>query len=208
MENSNMQIIREDEINEYLARLKQGGRVIGNSSDHMLMHYLSQRAIKITAELNNSYHDPEGIRKIISELTGREIDSSFTMFPPFYTDCGMNTFIGKNVFINSGCHFQDQGGVYIGDGTLIGSQVVIATINHDIDPAHRGDNLLASVHIGKNVWIGSHSTILPGVSIGDNAVVAAGAVVAKDVEANTIVGGVPAKVLKKISSNGTKEVVA
>lgn len=208
MENSNMQIIREDEINEYLARLKQGGRVAGNSSDHMLMHYLSQRAIKITAELNNSYHGLEGIRQIISELTGREIDSSFTMFPPFYTDCGMNTFIGKNVFINSGCHFQDQGGVYIGDGTLIGSQVVIATINHDIDPVHRCDNLLASVHIGKNVWIGSHSTILPGVSIGDNAVVAAGAVVTKNVEANTIVGGVPAKVLKKISSNGTKEVVA
>ena len=208
MENSNMQIIRDDEITEYLARLKQGGRVAGNSSDHMLMHYLSQRAIKITAELNNSYHGLEGIRQIISELTGREIDSSFTMFPPFYTDCGMNTFIGKNVFINSGCHFQDQGGVYIGDGTLIGSQVVIATINHDIDPVHRCDNLLASVHIGKNVWIGSHSTILPGVSIGDNAVVAAGAVVTKNVEANTIVGGVPAKVLKKISSNGTKEVVA
>ena len=208
MENSNMQIIREDEINEFLPRLLQGKRVGVNSSEHVLMHYLSQRALRITADLNNTYHSPDEVRRILSELTGREIDSSFTMFPPFYTDCGMNTFIGKDVFINSGCHFQDQGGVYIGDGTLIGSQVVIATINHDIDPAHRGDNLLASVHIGKNVWIGSHSTILPGVSIGDNAVVAAGAVVTKNVEANTIVGGVPAKVLKKIPSNGTKEVVA
>ena len=208
MENSNMQIIREDEINEFLPRLLQGKRVGVNSSEHVLMHYLSQRALRITADLNNTYHSPDEVRRILSELTGREIDSSFTMFPPFYTDCGMNTFIGKDVFINSGCHFQDQGGVYIGDGTLIGSQVVIATINHDIDPAHRGDNLPSSVHIGKNVWIGSHSTILPGVSIGDNAVVAAGAVVTRNVGADTIVGGVPAKVLKKIPSNGTKEVVA
>ena len=208
MENSNMQIIREDEINEFLPRLLQGKRVGVNSSEHVLMHYLSQRALRITADLNNTYHSPDEVRRILSELTGREIDSSFTMFPPFYTDCGMNTFIGKDVFINSGCHFQDQGGVYIGDGTLIGSQVVIATINHDIDPAHRGDNLPSSVNIGKNVWIGSHSTILPGVSIGDNAVVAAGAVVTRNVGADTIVGGVPAKVLKKIPSNGTKEVVA
>ena len=208
MENSNMQIIREDEINEFLPRLLQGKRVGVNSSEHVLMHYLSQRALRITADLNNTYHSPDEVRRILSELTGREIDSSFTMFPPFYTDCGMNTFIGKDVFINSGCHFQDQGGVYIGDGTLIGSQVVIATINHDIDPAHRGDNLPSSVHIGKNVWIGSHSTILPGVSIGDNAVVAAGAGVTRNVGADTIVGGVPAKVLKKIPSNGTKEVVA
>ena len=208
MKNTNMQIPREDEINEFLLRLLQGRRVAGDSSEHMLMHYLSQRALRITAELNNSYHSPDEVRRILSELTGKDIDSSFTMFPPFYSDCGLNIFIGNNVFINSGCHFQDQGGIYIGDGTLIGSQVVIATINHDIDPAHRCDNLPSSVHIGKNVWISSHSTLLPGISIGDNAVVAAGAVVAKDVEANTVVGGVPAKVLKKISSNGTKEVVA
>ncbi len=176
----------ENEVKGYLLRLRQGNRVERKSSDHMLMHYLSQRALRITASLNNSYHNQEEIRVIISEITGREIDFSFSMFPPFYTDCGMNIFIGKNVFINSGCHFQDQGGIYIGDGSLIGSQVVIATINHDLRPEHRGDNIPSSVHIGRNVWIGSHATILPGVSIGDNAVVAAGAVVTKDVDANTI----------------------
>lgn len=176
----------ENEVKGYLLRLRQGNRVERKSSDHMLMHYLSQRALRITASLNNSYHNQEEIRVIISEITGREIDFSFSMFPPFYTDCGMNIFIGKNVFINSGCHFQDQGGIYIGDGSLIGSQVVIATINHDLRPEHRGDNIPSSVHIGRNVWIGSHATILPGVSIGDNAVVAAGAVVTKDVDANTV----------------------
>ena len=164
----------ENEVKGYLLRLRQGNRVERKSSDHMLMHCLSQRALRITASLNNSYHNQEEIRVIISEITGREIDFSFSMFPPFYTDCGMNIFIGKNVFINSGCHFQDQGGIYIGDGSLISSQVVIATINHDLRPEHRGDNIPSSVHIGRNVWIGSHATILPGVSIGDNAVIAAG----------------------------------
>ena len=193
--------IKTEQINDFLFRLRQGTCVRGNSPDHMLMHYLSQRALKITAELNNSYHDPEEIRTILSELTGKEVDSSFMMFPPFYTDCGMNIFIGRNVFINSGCHFQDQKGIFIGDGTLIGSQVVIATINHDLRPDHRCDNLPSPVNIGRNVWIGSHATILPGVSIGDNAVVAAGAVVTKDVEANTIVAGVPAKFRKTINRN-------
>lgn len=123
----------ENEVKGYLLRLRQGNRVERKSSDHMLMHYLSQRALRITDSLNNSYHNQEEIRMIISELTGKEIDFSFSMFPPFYTDCGMNIFIGKNVFINSGCHFQDQGGIYIGDGSLIGSQVVIATKTMTLD---------------------------------------------------------------------------
>ena len=97
----------ENEVKGYLLRLRQGNRVERKSSDHMLMHCLSQRALRITASLNNSYHNQEEIRVIISEITGREIDFSFSMFPPFYTDCGMNIFIGKNVFINSGCHFHD-----------------------------------------------------------------------------------------------------
>ena len=208
MKNTDTYIPEGTEIKDYLLRLRQGIRVNGNSYEHMLMHYLSQRALKITAELNSSYHTPNEIRNILSVLTGREIDESFSMFPPFYTDCGMNIFLGSGVFINSGCHFQDQGGIYIGNGALIGSQVVIATINHDMNPEHRGDNIPSAVHIGRNVWIGSHATILPGVSIGDNAVVAAGAVVTKDVESDTLVGGVPAKVLKKISENEPKEVIA
>ena len=120
------------------------------------------------------------------------------MFPPFYTDFGKNIKLGKNVFINAGCCFQDQGGIELGDGCLIGHQVVIATLNHDMCPERRGGMLPKKVVLGKNVWVGAHATILPGVTIGDNAVIAAGAVVTKDVPANAVVGGVPAKVLKMI----------
>ena len=97
-----------------------------------------------------------------------------------------------------GCKFQDQGGITIDEGALIGHNVVLATINHDLDPANRQSMSYAPIHIGKNVWIGANATVLAGVTIGDGAVVAAGAVVTKNVEPNTIVGGVPAKVIKKI----------
>ena len=122
------------------------------------------------------------------------------MFPPLYTDCGKNLKIGRNVFINSSCQFQDQGGIVIGDGSLIGPKTVIATLNHHMDPKKRANLIPKPVVIGKNVWIGANVTILPGVIIGDGAVIAAGAVVSKDVEANTVVGGVPAKLIKQIQT--------
>ncbi len=159
-------------------------------------------ALRITMELNNQYHTPEEIREIVSRLTGQPIDTSFRLFPPFYTDFGKNIHIGKDVFINSGCHFQDHAGITIGDGCLIGHNVVIATINHDLDPAQNRKNHYAPVTIGSHVWIGSQATILSGVTIGDWSVVAAGAVVTKDVPAFTIVGGVPARIIKKIDKEG------
>lgn len=157
----------------------------------------TQLAMKQTAELNNRYHTPDEVIRMMSEITGEELDDKFRLFPPFYTDFGRNIHIGRNVFINSGCHFQDQGGVYIGDGVLIGHNVILATIDHDLDPFDR-HNHYAPIHIGNRVWIGSGAVITKGVTIGDGAVIAAGAVVTKDVEENTVVGGVPAKLLKKI----------
>ena len=159
---------------------------------------LFQEAIRIGMELNTKYHTPEELREIMGRLIGKQVDRSFRMFPPFYTDFGKNITIGKDVFINSGCHFQDQGGIEIGDGALIGHNVVLATINHDLNPKGNRKNHYAPIRIGAHVWIGSNATILPGVTIGDWAVVAAGAVVARDVPAMTVVGGVPAKVLKVI----------
>lgn len=161
---------------------------------------LFQEAIRIGMELNNQYHTPEEIREIMGRLTGKKIDSSFRLFPPFYTDFGKNITIGKDVFINSGCHFQDQGGITIGDGSLIGHNVVLATINHDLDPGNDRKNHYAPIRMGHHVWIGSNATVLPGVTIGDWAVVAAGAVVSEDVPPLTVVGGVPARVLKKVSA--------
>ncbi|MCD8189990.1 MAG: sugar O-acetyltransferase [Clostridiales bacterium] len=163
---------------------------------------LYQEALRITMELNNQYHTPEEIREIMSRLTGRKIDASFRMFPPFYTDFGKNIHIGKDVFINSGCHFQDQGGIEVGDGVFLGHNVVLATINHDLDPAQNRKNHYAPIKIGAHVWVGSNATVLPGVTVGEWSVVAAGAVVTKDVPPYTVVGGVPAKLIRKIDREG------
>ncbi len=110
----------------------------------------------------------------------------------------MNLHISKNVFINAGVRIQDTGGVWIDEGALIGHNVVLATLNHDLEPSRRQNLIPAPIHIGKNVWIGSNATVLQGVTVGENSVIAAGAVVTKDVPANSIVGGVPAKLIKKI----------
>lgn len=159
---------------------------------------LFQEAIRIGMELNNSYHTPEELREIMGRLTGKTIDDTFRLFPPFYTDFGKNITFGRDVFINSGCHFQDQGGIVIGDGVLIGHNVVLATINHDLNPENNRKNHYAPITIGNNVWIGANVTVLPGVTIGDWAVIGAGAVVTKNVPPMAIVAGIPAKVIKMI----------
>ena len=186
------------DIQEFLLHADSGNPIVPGTDVHTFMCELAQRALQITMDLNSAYHTPEEIRSLMSRLTNQPIADSFNMFPPFYTDCGVNLHIGKNVFFNSGCRFQDQGGIYIGDNTMIGHNVVLATINHDLNPANRGTNLPKPIHIGRNVWIGANATVLPGVTIGDNAVVAAGAVVTKNVPENTVVGGVPAKVLRHL----------
>ncbi|QPK94737.1 sugar O-acetyltransferase [Actinomyces sp. zg-332] len=157
--------------------------------------------MKLTSKLNNSYCTREEIIDLMSKITGRKIDSSFSLFPPFNTDCGKNIEIGREVFINSGCKFQDQGGITIGDRVLIGHNVVLATLNHP-QPVSRRQNLIPKpIKIGNDVWIGANATVCPGVSIGQGAIVAAGAVVTKDVLPNTVVAGVPAKLIKNISDN-------
>jgi acetyltransferase-like isoleucine patch superfamily enzyme len=156
--------------------------------------------MRVTAELNGAYHEPDEVRKLFSRLIGKDVDEAFCLFPPFYTDFGKNITVGKNVFINSCCQFQDQGGITIGDDALIGHRVVIATLNHGIQANDRVSLYPAPTTIGNRVWIGAGAVVLPGVTIGDNAIIAAGAVVTKDVPANTIVGGVPAKIIKKIET--------
>lgn len=190
-------------ISEFVERMNSGEEIEANSPLHQMMHLLSQEALRITVSLNNSYHSHQEIISLMSELTGRKVDETFNMFPPFFTDCGKNILFGKRVFVNSGCKFQDQGGIRIGDDVLIGHNCVIATLNHNEQPDKRGNLLPKPVVIGDKVWIGANVTILPGVTIGEGAIVAAGAVVAKDVAPMTVVGGVPAKLLKKICRTQT-----
>lgn len=188
-------------LQDFLNYLNSGKTVVAGSEIHQYMCMLSQEALRLTTELNNSYWTPEEIREIFSRLTGKLVDDTFNIFPPFYTDCGKNLTVGKHVFFNSGCRFQDQGGIYIDDDVLIGHNVVLVTLNHCMVPEQRADMEPAPIHIGKHVWIGANAMVLPGVTIGDGAVIAAGAVVTMDVPENTVVGGVPAKVIKRVPAN-------
>lgn len=182
---------------EFIEIMNSGETVKDFSDIHLKMHELSQEALRITSEINNKYNPPEELHRLMEQLTGRKLEQ-FGLFPPIYTDCGKNLHIGKGVFINSGCKFQDQGGIYIGEGTQIGHGTIFATLNHGLKPEERLDLIPKPIHIGKNVWIGSGSVILSGVSIGDNAVIGAGSVVTKDIPENMIAVGSPAKVIKSV----------
>ncbi len=191
--------IREDMTDkEFLKYASAGNLIVAGSEIHRIMHSMSQRAMRLTAQINNSYHSPEELRGQMSELIGKPLDEGFGLFPPFYTDCGQNITIGRRTFINMGCTFQDWGGITIGDDCLIGHNCTICTVNHSKDPDRRGDMSCTPVVIGNKVWIGANATILPGVTIGDGAIIAAGAVVTKDVESKSVVGGVPAALIKKL----------
>lgn len=186
------------ELNELLEIFNEGKTLIMDEEGASACNYYSQEAQRITCELNYSYHDFDEIRELFSKLIGKKVCEDFRVFPPFFTDFGKNIHLGKNVFINAGCKFQDQGGIYIGDNVLVGHNVVLATLNHEENPQRRGNLKPAPIKIGNDVWIGSNATILSGVTIGDGAIIAAGAVVTKDVETNTIVGGVPAKYIRDV----------
>ncbi len=185
------------ELTQLLTSLDKGDPLVMGTEAFDCMVSYSQQALRLTAELNSTYHSPEEIRLLMQRITGRKIDGTFKLFPPFYTDFGKNIRLGRHVFINACCCFQDQGGITIGDGTLIGHRVTMATINHGLRPEERHIHHVAPIVIGKNVWIGSGATLLPGVRIGDGAVVAAGAVVSRNVAAGSIVGGVPAVRLRQ-----------
>jgi len=174
------------------------GNPIDTEEIHHFMNDMSDEARRITFRLNAAYHTPDEVRGLLSELFGYEVPQTLRVFPPFYTDFGKNITVGEGVFINACCHFQDHGGVTLGDGCQIGHNVVFATLNHALAPERRKTTYPAPIVLGRNVWIGSNATILQGVTIGDNAVVAAGAVVTKDVATNTVVGGVPARFIKRI----------
>ena len=190
--------LTQAQIDLFLERMNSGEECVGGSETHLLMTAASERSLRICARINSQFESLSDTRDKLEELIGRPIPRSVGLFPPFTSDCGLNIHLGEGVFINSGCRFQDQGGIYIGDEALIGHNVVIATLNHNLDPDKRANLKPSPVHIGRRAWIGANATILPGITIGDGAVVAAGAVVTKDVAPRTVVGGVPAKLIKEL----------
>lgn len=188
------------DLDDLLTALRDRQTITGGSPLHEVMHQASQDALRITSELNAAYQPPGRVRELLSELTGAPVEDSVTVFPPLSSDFGKNLRIGARVFINSGCHFQDQGCITIGDDCLIGHNPVLATLNHDLDPTRRGDLHPAPIVLGRNVWIGANVTILPGVTIGDNAVIGAGSLVSKDIPADVVAVGTPAKVIRKVTA--------
>lgn len=185
-------------LSALLEALNAGETIIGESTHHQAMHAASQEALRLAAEINGTYHSPQEVVELMSALTGRQVPETFRMFPPFTTDFGRNTRFGERVFLNSGCRFQDQGSIYIGDDALIGHNAVITTLNHDLDPTRRANMHPAPVRIERGAWLGANVTVLPGVTIGDGAVLGAGSMVTKNVEPHTVVIGAPARKVRDV----------
>ena len=178
-------------------RLKKGETISPNDPQAYKMREASYETKKLLVQMNNST-EPKEIINLLSQITGAEIDESVAVFTPLHINYGKHTKIGKNVFINFDCVFLDLGGITIEDNVLIAPKVSLLSEGHKISPDIRHSLTVGHIHIKKNAWIGVGATILQGVTIGENSIVAAGAVVSKDVPDNTIVGGIPAKFIKNI----------
>lgn len=185
---------------ETLMDLLNAGRLLDpRTPEGVLMNEISSRAREICSLINKESSDVTRIGELFSELIGETVPDSFRLFPPFTSDFGRNIHLGENVFINSGCRFQDQGGIWIGSGTLIGHNVVIATLNHDLDPGNRQAMFPKPVVLGENVWVGAGAIIVPGITVGDGAVIGAGSIVTRDVEARMVVAGNPARPIREVT---------
>lgn len=181
---------------DIFTRLRNGEKVLPDDFQIHLLREKSYEIRELLLQLNQS-KNVEEIQNYLNQITGEE-NNSVAIFTPIYINYGKNLKIGKNVFINFDCTFLDLGGITIEDDVLIGPKVSLVTENHPLNPEHRKGLICKPILIKRNAWIGTNATILAGVTIGENAVVAGGAVVSKDVPDNTVVGGVPAKIIKQI----------
>ncbi|MBC1492470.1 sugar O-acetyltransferase [Listeria booriae] len=175
-----------------------GKDVLKDSALYQEIHLVKQNNEQLIIELNTQYHTKEKILRYLEEITGKAVDSSVDISLPFYSDFGKHITFGKNIFINQNVTFVDLGGIVIEDEVLIGPGATLITVNHLLNPENRRGLRVAPICIKKNAWIGANATILPGITVGENSVVAASAIVTKDVPDNVIVAGVPAKQISNI----------
>lgn len=178
-------------------KLKKEKTISSGDPNANQLREASYNTKKLLLQMNNS-SEPAEIRDLLSQITESKIDDSVAVFTPFHINYGKNTKIGKNVFINFDCVFLDLGGITIEDNVLVAPKVSLLTEGHPVSPENRHSLTVGAIHIKRNAWIGAGATILQGVTIGENAIVAAGAVVTNDIPDNTIVGGTPAKIIKTI----------
>jgi acetyltransferase-like isoleucine patch superfamily enzyme len=187
----------EAKTTDIFERLRNGETISPNDPQAYKMIEASFVTKQLLLQMNST-SSPEVIRDLLGKITNSLIDESTIVFTPFHINYGKNTQIGKNVFINFDCVFLDLGGIIIEDNVLIAPKVSLLSEGHPVSPESRHSLVPSAIHIKKNVWIGANATILPGVTIGENSIVAAGAVVTKNVPDNSIVGGVPAKFIKRV----------
>ena len=197
MDNVKDQKVSNPNSGDIFQRMKASEPIRLDGPEYYKVQEVVNRTIELSAQLNAATNTGQ-VREQLGEITGSQLDDSITVFAPFHTNFGRFIQVGKNVFINHACSFLDMGGITIEDNVLIGPKVNLITENHSLDPADRRALICKPIIIKRNAWIGAASTILPGVTIGENAVVAAGAVVTVDVPDNTVVGGVPAKFIRTI----------
>jgi acetyltransferase-like isoleucine patch superfamily enzyme len=187
----------ENKTAAFFERLRNGETISSNDPLAYQMREASFVTKHLLVQMNNA-SNPQLIRDLLGQITNSAIDETTTIFTPFHINYGKHTQIGENVFINFDCVFLDLGGITIEDNVLIAPKVSLLTEGHPTAVEDRHSLIPKPIHIKKNAWIGANATILPGVTIGENSVVAAGAVVSKNVPDNSIVGGVPAKFIKNI----------
>lgn len=185
-------------MKDIFQRELDGEEISTSDPEYQKIIGIIEETMNLAAEFNSRPPFDDGNREIIERILGRPLDESSAILPPFYVDYGKNIIIGKNVWIQQGCTFFDRGGITIGDGVFIAPKVNLITLNHIENPYERSTTVSKPVTIEDRVWIGIAATVMPGVTIGENSIIAAGAVVTKDVPKNSVAAGVPAKVIKKI----------
>lgn len=185
---------------DILERMKAGELIPETDPDYPALYTEFEKTMNLVAQLNSGYHTPIEIRELLGRIWGRKLDDSVRMFPPFHTAFGKFTKVGKGVFINFGCTFLDRGGITLEDDVFIGPNAQLVTENHPEQPSERHNVYAKPITIRRGAWIGAGAIVLPGVTVGEHSIVAAGAIVTKDVPDNMIVAGNPARVMRNIKT--------